>query len=357
MTSSIDCGNTQTLLSDISSNGNPAQVRNQILHCAPVVSNTVLISYLENPSFPPGQKFQILLACSPLDPIVLNAVANSTLPTGMKSVLQFISRFGTSPFLAVENTIAELQSDASYMLSDLIRLYLNDTITQGARDSALKYIKLSGVYNGSSAGTYPGKLLRTALAQGDSAGAALQYDTLVMQEGNSSNAQIHQVLLQLYKTNVNAVASTNPGLVTQLNQIASDTMSHESRLLALWLLQQLQPVVYNPEYQVLTASSGNRVMNTETEAVAASLESPFKLSNYPNPFGQITDIQANIPEGVGEAVLVVTDILGREAARYVLQEGNNLVKFSSTPGSGEFICNLYLGDKKVESRKMIQSGN
>ncbi len=93
--------------------------------------------------------------------------------------------------------------------------------------------------------------------------------------------------------------------------------------------------------------------------VAPAKAQNFLMSNQPNPFSRSTSVQVSIPETVHSAEIVVTDMAGKEIARYNVAERGQAsveVNLQNAP-KGTYICNLIADGQNAGTLKLALSGN
>jgi hypothetical protein len=130
----IDGGNTLNLLQIIQNSTQPGQLRNQLMQYTPLLSDTVLIAYLQKSGIPPGHYQQILLACSPLTPKVLQLVNSRNLPTGIKNQINAAQQ-GISPIERNRSLVNYWNQEKNQLLDKVIASYWNDTLVTNPVDS------------------------------------------------------------------------------------------------------------------------------------------------------------------------------------------------------------------------------
>jgi len=343
-----DCGNTAGLLSLIASNGTPGSVKNQLSSCAPFLSDNVLINYVNNTHYPDGDKQVVLSACSPLSSNVKLAVQNSTLSSGTKKSVSN-QQTGVSPATMLENQVSMLKSEIKWCYDEIIRDYLNDTITPGALDSARLWARSS------LSGAYDGRVVRVALDLGDMTAANIAYQSLVTSEGTASgNVKVHDVLLKLHGKDVKSELQNDQTLYNTLHQVYADVNTPDARLLAQSLLSYADEIQPTPTYELMV-QNGNRLAQEESTEAQPEKSQQQLISCYPNPFGNSTTITAKVNEENVTAVLVVHDVMGREIAKYNLVKGNNAIHFSPTDlPKGMLLYSLIIDGKRIETKAMIK---
>lgn len=342
-----DCGNTAGLLSLIASNGNPGQLKNQLSACAPFLSDKVLISYVNNPYYPAGDKQVILSACSPLSDDVMLAVQNSAVPRGIKEAVAN-QQTGVSPATMLANQVSMLNSEIKWCYDEIIRSYLNDTITPDALDSARIWIRRS------LTGAYDGRIIRLELDQQDTAAAITAFQSLVTTEGTgSSNVKVHDALIKLHRKNVRETLQNDQVMYNKLHQVYADVNTPDARLLAQSLLSYVDEMQPTPTYELMV-QNGNRIAGEGATEAELAQKQPELIACYPNPFSGTTTINAVVKEGASDAVLIIYDVMGSEVAKYKLAVGNNTVNFNAGDRAQEILfCSLVIDGATIKTSKLV----
>jgi len=92
-----------------------------------------------------------------------------------------------------------------------------------------------------------------------------------------------------------------------------------------------------------------------TRNVVAGVGYPQLLQNEPNPFNSSTLIRYYLPSAISNAVLKITDSNGKELGSYrLVNTGHSYVNVETEYiSSGVYVYSLLVGDKVVDSKKMI----
>jgi hypothetical protein len=230
--------------------------------------------------------------------------------------------------------------------TELVIYYLNDTLHEFAMDSAYKYML---------AATDPSnkkQLIGIYLAKNDPGSAQDVYDLLHAEEPGSNADKYYAILLELRGKDIVQELHNNTALYNDVQELANDSSDRSVFTMSRWLLNQLQPNRYRPYYGGVTPPSGGE----RKAAIALQTESPYKLSNYPNPFNGSTTLNAFVPKGSTSASLMITDVLGKEVAAYKLNEGDNSVVFEKPELSGLLFYTLFIDGVRKETKLMMKTG-
>ncbi|MBK6832874.1 MAG: hypothetical protein IPG89_00820 [Bacteroidetes bacterium] len=243
----------------------------------------------------------------------------------------------------VANNIAKWKGQLDELETQLVIYYLNDTITPSASDSALKYILLF-----TEGTTRKGQLVDAYLAKGELKSASNIYEQIVSEESGSNYQKIYGVIMSLYGKDIANELLTNSSILNEVQSIANDHADQEAYLIAQNLLGMVQLRTHVEEIQGFNSSSIERRLND------IDITSIFKLSNFPNPFTGSTILTAFVPKGINNACIVITDVLGKEVAKYSLTEGNNAIQFDKQDAKGILYYSLVIDGLRKETKMMMK---
>ncbi|HVG16374.1 MAG TPA: hypothetical protein VM935_15490, partial [Chitinophagaceae bacterium] len=102
--------------------------------------------------------------------------------------------------------------------------------------------------------------------------------------------------------------------------------------------------------EMIQKLSGKGVASTTVRVTGAYL-----LANAPNPFTYSTIIRYHVPEGVGGARLLITDMKGR-LVKTINLWGSGVGQYVLSAGSlaqGSYTYTLWIGEEKLDSKQMI----
>lgn len=84
------------------------------------------------------------------------------------------------------------------------------------------------------------------------------------------------------------------------------------------------------------------------------LSLPVSLTVYPDPWGTAATVRYSLPEYMSSAQLIITDILGRQAATYPLGHASGEIAISSTGlSSGIYLYSLIADGRVIATGKMV----
>ncbi len=348
LTNIIDCGNTNSLINLISSNSGAGVIKNALMNCAPYLSEEVLIKYIgSNP--PIGNLKQVLIACSPLTSYVKEKLNGIAIPTGIKNQID-AAQVGYNALTQIPSLIKLNNNKIDYLYAELVRNYLFDSIPH-ASDSAAKYIKLSF-----KPADCKGKECDYLLYNNELLQATSKLGEIISLEGLTDKAKLYELLIQLYGKDVKAELTADPIKLATLRSIVASTTDLASSYRAQSILQMYENTDPRPRFLDPTSNPAARVMNpliNEENSVQLPIEDDFAMSNYPNPFNGTTTIYVTVPTDVNSASLIITDVLGRDVAKYNLVEGfNNVYLALGDNVTGTLFYTLYIDGKRIQTKVM-----
>ena len=240
---------------------------------------------------------------------------------------------------------SNLQGQLDWYETQLVVYYLNDTTVLNPIDSAYKYIKYFCNNEINKV-----EQLDVELANGSSKEANILYQQIINENHSAEYKNIYGILLSLSGKDKSSELLQNEILVNQLFGIANNTSDLAAKAIAQNLLSFIGHKNYEEEIQIFNSPSTERKISEISE----SFSTVYKLSNLPNPFTGNTTITAFVPKGSLNAKIVITDILGKEIAKYTLTEGNNSIVFDKQDIKGMLYYSLFIDDIRKESKLMIK---
>lgn len=240
---------------------------------------------------------------------------------------------------------SQIRTEIDMLYQEVIREYANDTINPNAHDSAMvwidRYLKEKEV---------SGALLRNKLEQNREKESGTIYNSLLNAMGYNNNTRMHEILKYLDNKDIRTTLLTEPVLLNDVLKIAEDTLSDESFLLSQSVLANLNVMHPHHNYEGFDLSGASMKVSNIQE----SISSVYKLSNFPNPFTGKTTLTAFVPKGSNDASIVITDVLGKEVAKYTLIEGNNAVQFDKQEVKGILYYSLFIDGARKETKMMMK---
>jgi hypothetical protein len=340
----FDGGSTSDLISLVKGNNSANGVRSTLSSVAPYLSNAVLINYI-NSQYPANDIYSVLAACSPLTQKVNDALAASNLSAGLKSQLASLQN-GPSPMDNLDQSISGAFTSRHLALNEAIRILIHSH-TDSADIQANALMK-------ERAFELPARVqVTTGIDIHDSVMAAQALSKVAAEEGQSNFVKLHTILLNnLNKTAEQIMAS--PANLSTISAMDNDSTDHYTFLKANILLHAVGLSNYQPYYQDNDTTQAVNEFKSNSPKAANSMETGNLLYSQPNPFKDNTTIKATISQKTDNAYVLVSDMLGKEVARYKVQQGENEILFTSSEINQQiFFCTLVIDGVKIKTNKMV----
>ncbi|MCD6067837.1 MAG: hypothetical protein K0S33_2663 [Bacteroidetes bacterium] len=244
----------------------------------------------------------------------------------------------------ISENIAHWSGLQDQLRTQLVAWYLDDTVTVAAMDSAYKYM-LQFAHDDKR------QLIEIYLDKGDVASAQETYDLLHAEQPGTPLDKYLGVKMYLHGKNTREELLNDLDLYNDVLELANDSSDPSVFLMSRTLLNTIDLTTYRPYNGTQLTGSGERKMDPMNKP-----GSPYKLSNYPNPFNGSTTLNAFVPKGSTSASLMITDVLGKEVAAYKLNEGANSVVFEKTEVNGLLFYTLFIDGIRKETKLMMKSG-
>lgn len=347
-------GNSQSIIDMINGNGSSGTIKNNLMENAPYISDDALIAYLvSNP--PPGHLKQVYAACAPLSQNVLDKVAQSNLPNGIKNQINALPQTGVNSSELATNKLVSINEKIDWIYTNAINDNLNVEESENAHTQALAFIKESF-----KQGSCIGLKCRIDLATDDAYSASENIALLTNYlAAGTPKLEINKKLYELLNKDVKKELDLNSRLYNELVAISENTTDKEAAMLAIAILNykddRILPIDYSGLNEVIGSSArmGNFIVN-EINSNSNEINELESISNYPNPFTGKTTLTATVPDFANSAELVVIDVLGKEVARYTLQTGENAITFDNENVSGILYYSLFVNGKRKATKMMMK---
>ncbi|MBI5219839.1 MAG: C10 family peptidase, partial [Bacteroidia bacterium] len=230
LNSTIDGGSTQNLLNKIYSNMSPGQLKNALLAPGPYLTDTVLIATIKRPSsLPPGILKNIIVPNSPVTTKVMTALNTVNLPAGIKQDIQAV-QIGTSARAILEQQISELKQEKDFSVSELMRYYVNDSITK--IDSAIIFLKTQTDLDSKR------QLVQAYLLKNDCSNATATINSLPQQTADDAAFKQFYTILATLCTQGKTVFDLTPSQLQTINTIVATNTSTSSAAKSVLALVQ-----------------------------------------------------------------------------------------------------------------------
>ena len=172
--------------------------------------------------------------------------------------------------------------------------------------------------------------------------------------------EVEEVLPEMVKDIVLPASFDKDGAMLQ-DKVEYKSVDYISLIPILIKGMQEQSEVIKAQNEKITAlenfigtSTGSIFKNDNSKL--GNLSAGFEIEqNQPNPFSNSTTIKLNIPENTSEAMLVISDLSGKQLKEYpITQNGQSEIEISLQElGSGTYLYTLISDGNVIASRKMI----
>jgi len=177
--------------------------------------------------------------------------------------------------------------------------------------------------------------------------------------------QVKELFPELVETDVNGNTYVDyigliPVLVQAMKEQSSIVRAQSLKIKELEL--NTDSVCLNTNFSDSSSISSDSntkklLMNNNNENVLANA---FLYQNTPNPFNTITEIKYFLPEGTTNAHIYIFNLQGTMLLSYILGSNNGFGSITinaSELNSGMYLYSLVIGDKQVETKRMIITNN
>ena len=347
-----DGGDTEGLTNEVlSAVPNEAlQLRNDLLTLSPYLSDSVMVSSVNIED--------VLSAVMVKDILVANPHSAKS-DTVLKSLDQRINplpeymideinegRNELSPIEIMKSQLHDYGQSRQNLLNKVISYYLNDTVLSSS-DS------LVAVLEREQAPKSRYSLISYYLTKGDTSAARQQFESIPENEFQSCDYlkfhDLFSVLISLKQNNL-TYYNMDSLQVQTLRNLADDYHSQAGALarniISIIDSTGTDEIILLPEFQ-------NQEKSKVENVVPFSNDPRFEV--YPNPSLYYFIIDYCIPEEMlSNARITITDATGKSIFQKILVVRENQLLFETiTLSTGTFQCFLYLGNKLIDSRKLL----
>ncbi len=253
------------------SGGTPGHISSALLSASPYLSDGVLMAAI-NRGLPPGVLKQIIIANSPVSQSVMNVLNAINLPPGIRSEINSVQN-GVSARDRLISLLSSYITAKSYAVNELIRQYLNDTLSSTSVDSVILALKKYQVPE------FRCSLVKAYSDKGDTLSAKLQRDTLEMEQGLDNFCRLYDLLLELERAGQTCYAIAQDS-VKQATVSAISADYEEKTCADANAIMNLVLQYHFSEYITSISNSSNREA-PQPEPQRSVSETGFTV--YPNP--------------------------------------------------------------------------
>jgi hypothetical protein len=343
----IDGGNTNMLINDVtySPSWDALNLRNNLLNKSPFLSDTVLISTVENESAMPPLMLTQVLTANPQaikSETIKERIENrqNTIPLFLMNQIENSGK-SISAKEHFESKAMMLRNKRANVIFSLIAELKEDTLNKFAVDSICNLLKIET----SNTILFNQYLL---MLQSNRINSAFEYLNQI-NEKNDADLSFLATIVYDIKLNVKKIDSLSIQDINRLTQITSIEESSNSNIARSLLLKANKINYVEPINDITQISKGKRVGNIKTEPDNNTL-----LKIYPNPAKEWVIVYYKV-ESV-PAKIEICDLLGKVILTKVVEqsEGEVLIETSSLT-SGSYILKLQSADNTLRTTKLTIS--
>lgn len=339
----IDGGNTTALLDSINSNMSNGQLKNLLLSYSPFLSDEVLIATINrtNP-LPPEILKDILLANSSLTQTVMNAVIARipALPSGIINQLNN-AQTGVSARQELEQKISLKEANIDLAYDQMIRFYINDTISDRGMDSV---IAILGSLNRDEA-----KCQKAAaqIAIGDTTNAKITIDEIMLDPDHQQFCSYLNLLLKIRQSLDQCLLIKHDSLKeAEARGIATDLNNpycvNAQVMLEFAFNERIQELI------ILPNPISNRMANPDQG------ENPIPITNvFPNPASKSVTIYSPADTKDANGVFEIYSLDGQLLKREIFPVGVNTEVRTGELPAGVYLYIIRYGEIISERNKLI----
>ncbi|HBG69287.1 MAG: hypothetical protein A2W93_02255 [Bacteroidetes bacterium GWF2_43_63] len=345
----VDGGQTNLLVSIAQSNIPDGQMLQTMLEFSPYLSDEVLLTLIERPNaLSPGTMQQILTANSPLSDEVYQAVQSmqSPLPKGIHNQIAALQTGEMSARDMLPSGIAYYEYTEKVLESDLVRYYLNDTLTVNPMDSVVKILEETTSRNSKL------NLVSAYISTRHFAKANQTLDSLVNIDADlvsySDKQRMNIQTLDLPGGELSIISDSTK--MQALQAIANDTLKYGA-VYARNALELLNDTLFQELTLIPMPDVDNRSMITYSTGSQPEIEQGL-LSCYPNPAGEKFTAHYEVEAACAEMFIVIHDVMGREVSSIRVSECMGDIELDSPAKSGTYYvyiesCGRYIAIDKI----------
>jgi hypothetical protein len=337
----LDDGGSPILISSINSQISPGQLKDLLISKSPYLSDQVLISYINLIHLPPfGNLKNVILANSPVSDDVINALNVIPLPAGIRQDINS-AQTGISSRTNLEGQIQMLRAENDLLLSDKIRLFLNDTVISNPMDSVIQILKTEGRTD------IRCKLIDAYIANKDYAEAQMEVDAMRLDGELDDLCAFKELVITLRQAIEGCYKiQTDNAIKSQIEELANDN-SKEGCKNAQSLLQEVFKLKFQEEILLpVTSKSMTHAMPPPAQNIAMV---------YPNPAQNSVNFMINSDgEELLGAYITISDLLGRQVGKQPVNSKGMAITFTTEGYSnGIYFYSFFNNGQLKESEKFI----
>lgn len=342
----IDGGNTAYLINAINSNMSVGDLKNLLMQYSPYLSDEVLLAYLSKNNIPSGHYRDVLIANSPLSPVVNSAYAQKNLPPGIKNQVN-ASQTGVSAMQYLYNYTSYLSSERTNYLYELIYEYLTDTLIVNPLDSVALLLR--------SEESELAKELLASVYQDkrDSTGVVEIIDEIIIDRGYDNFCKLHEKVLDIKQADTYCQAVRTDSLLrSEVEAIAYDISDRRIAVNAEALLEMSFDTLYNEVVEPLFYASNQKVHNN-SPSIFNYEESAWSKSVYPIPAKDMLFVDLGEIEFDSEYTIEIIDYTGRKVMHLSHKDNSTISVNVSELKNGIYLINILKDNEEYSKHKAI----
>ena len=327
----VDGGNTSMLLQKIQTikPANYASVCNQLIIASPYLSDTVLLTFMQNDfRGQPNKRRDILIANSPLPQKAKDELVNIWLPKPFMAQVEALQN-GTNAREQKEQQIITLQSNKQDLLNSVVSSSLqNDSVPQ-VLDSLVTLLQEQTEHEAKfTLVPLLNRMKRYSDAENELSELQNQVAGYPVDYQNEINdyIQLQELLIELADTTINdsIFVRNNEAFLTQLAESGKTGFANAQSLLEYYGIAEFQEIVHLPNS---TVSNKSMKLPNQANHTNQSLESAVLSSDnifiYPNPVKNNLTIETT-DDLIGETIYLYNN-LGQLVFDVKISENNTKI--------------------------------
>ncbi len=348
----LDGGNTQYLLNSINSM-HPDSLENLLELNSPYLSDEVLSAYFNKNTTTMEQLKKIHDKNKPVNAMVWQVVLDKNLPNDiLNDVIEQQSTSIISPMQKLYGEIADLNQQKGYIIDEVIRVLLNDTINGIDQATIIDLMKTDNRYDAES------KLLSTYIALDKFTDATVLLASIKNNMGGVLDdfCKLQEILIFL-KQQANSIFAIKTDTITkdiieqmvycQTDECSNGIANASALLKFIFNNQRFEFISLNNE------TSGSRLNNSNSEKLLNTSKSAvFKL--YPNPSYVNADLYLSNNNSISNSEVLIFDIMGKLVITQKLDsEGTTHLIQTKGLDSGMYLVCVFINGEITDKQKLI----
>ena len=317
-------GDAAVLYNAINSNMSAGTLKNLLISKSPYLSDGVLIAYLQKTNTAPsGHIKDVVIANSPVSPIVKAVIDNLSLPNGIRNQIN-AAQVGISLRKQQEDLVDYYNGQKQLAIDASIRILLNDTIIANTDSIIKRLLKFDGTVKGKTA------LTGLYINSGDYVSAQELIDSISALPGMNKHSKMLQHHKNLRQANKDWFEmNMDAQIKTDIEDLSSDSLA-DGFANARSIMAMVKGF---KNYDVVEDFIEDRssIINTNPEEVSVitNFDDNVKLSAYPNPFTNEINVTIDILQNIDENTYVqlIEPVTGRIIQQQLILSNYSALQF------------------------------